>query len=356
MNLTDFDYELPESFIAQTPVEPRDASRLLVLSRSTGAITHRERFTAIIDYLHPGDVLVLNTTRVFPARLKAHKIETGGAVEVLLLRRLDERRWRALVGGRRVDSGTQLQFAHAGLTARVEETLEEAERILQFSQPIDDLLHQLGEIPLPPYINTPLADTERYQTVFARQEGSAAAPTAGLHFTSELLHALRAKGLRFAHCTLHIGLGTFKPVRVEQVGAHRIHSEWAALSADDARIINETKLAGGRVIAVGTTVARTLETAGILSEGGTPETAYQPAAACPWRPVIAFERETDLFIYPGYRWRVVDALITNFHLPRSTLLMMVSSFAGRENILRAYEEAKREGYRFYSLGDAMFIG
>jgi S-adenosylmethionine:tRNA ribosyltransferase-isomerase len=268
---------------------------------------------------------------------------------------LDETRWQALVGGRRVLEGTKLVFGDSGVTAEVVEVLHESERVIRFSQPINDWLKQSGEMPLPPYIHTRLDDPERYQTVYSQQEGSAAAPTAGLHFTPELLHTLRAKGVGFAQVTLHIGLGTFQPVKAKDIREHPIHSEWAMLSATDAKIINEAKLAGGRVIAVGTTVARTLDTAGILSEGGDPAHPDQSADACPWRPVIAFARDTDLFIYPGYRWRVVDALITNFHLPKSTLLMMISSFAGGEHVLNAYETAKREGYRFFSFGDAMFI-
>jgi len=233
--------------------------------------------------------------------------------------------------------------------------LHESERVVRFSEPINDWLDELGEMPLPPYIHTPLIDPERYQTVFSQQKGSAAAPTASLHFTPELLVALRNKGVIFANVTLHIGLGTFMPVKVDDIRDHQIHSERAILSATDAKIINEGKLAGGRIIAAGTTVVRTLETAGILSEGGDPAHPDALLDACPWRPVIAFERDTDLFIYPGYRWHVVDAMITNFHLPKSTLLMMISSFAGRDHVFNAYETAKREGYRFFSFGDAMFI-
>lgn len=354
MNLSDFDYDLPESFIAQTPVEPRDSSRLMLLNRQTGEIEHHI-FREIIDFIHPGDVLVLNDTRVMPARLHATKAETGGAVEVLLLRQLDETRWQALVGGRRVNPGVNLKFGETGVTAEITEALEESERIVRFNQPINDRLQELGSVPLPPYIHTPLQNPERYQTVYSKPEGSAAAPTAGLHFTDDLLLKLREKGVIFAYCTLEIGLGTFKPVSVERIEDHRIHSERAVLTAENAKIINEGKLAGGRIIAVGTTAARTLETAGILSEGGDPAHPDRTVEACPWRPVIAFERDTDLFIYPGYRWRVVDAMITNFHLPKSTLLMMVSSFAGRENVLHAYEVAKQQGYRFFSFGDAMFI-
>ena len=356
MNVSDFDYDLPESYIAQTPAEPRDSSRLMTLDRQTGGLEHHI-FRDIVDMINPGDVLVLNTTRVIPARLRAIKADTGGALEILLLRQIDETRWRVLVGGKRADIGMPIAFPNSVVTAVVEEVLEGAERVIAFSEPVDALLAELGEMPLPPYIHTRLDTTQadRYQTVYNRETGSAAAPTAGLHFTPELLLVLRDKGVHLAYCTLHIGLDTFQPVRVDEVEKHHIHSEWATLTAENARIINEGKLAGGRIVAVGTTSARTLETAGILSEGGVPAKAYEPAEACPWRPVIAFERDTDLFIYPGYRWRVVDALITNFHLPKSTLLMMISAFAGRENVLHAYETAKSEGYRFFSFGDAMFI-
>lgn len=354
MKLTDFDYELPEALIAQTPVEPRDSSRLMLLDRETGAIEHHV-FREIIDFINPGDVMVLNVTRVIPARLHATKADTGGKVEVLLLRQMDETRWQVVVGGRRVLEGTKLVFGESGIEGEVTEVLHESERIIRFNQPINDWLDELGEMPLPPYIHTRLEDAERYQTVYSQQRGSAAAPTAGLHFTPELLVALRNKGVIFAQVTLDIGLGTFQPVKADDIREHHIHKERAVLSATDAKIINEAKLAGGRIIAVGTTVVRTLETAGILSEGGDPAHPDAPLDACPWRPVIAFERDTDLFIYPGYRWRVVDAMITNFHLPKSTLLMMISSFVGRDHVLNAYETAKREGYRFFSFGDAMFI-
>ncbi|HLV37804.1 MAG TPA: tRNA preQ1(34) S-adenosylmethionine ribosyltransferase-isomerase QueA [Spirillospora sp.] len=354
MNVADFDYELPEAFIAQTPAEPRDSSKLMVLDKRTGSIEHRV-FRDVIEFIDPGDVLVLNNTRVIPARLHATKTQTGGAAEILLLRQLDETRWQALVGGRRLNVGVELRFPNSDVTARVVEELDEAERIIEFSQPINPILRQLGETPLPPYIHTPLTDSERYQTIYSRDEGSAAAPTAGLHFTGDLLVALRQKGVKLAYCTLHIGLDTFLPVRVEQVEAHHIHTERAILTVENARIINESKLAGKRVIAVGTTSARTLETAAILSAGGDPAHPMNNPEACPWRPVIPVDCDTALFIYPGYHWRVVDALITNLHLPRSTLLMMVSAFAGRENILHAYEVAKQYQYRFFSFGDAMLI-
>ena len=353
MHLSDFDYHLPEALIAQHPADPRDSSRLMTLDRRTGEISHRI-FRDITSLLQPGDVLVLNDTRVIPARLHARKRETGGVVELLLLRRLDDRRWEALIGGRGVRLGTQLDLTD-DLTATVVEELEGAERIIEFSAPVDGRLNELGEMPLPPYIHEKLDDRERYQTVYSRREGSAAAPTAGLHFTPELLAALREMGVRFAWCTLHIGLGTFQPVRVEKIEDHPMHYERAELSATEAQVINEAKLAGERIIAVGTTAARTLETAGILSEGGDPSHPGASLNACPWRPVTAFDRETNLFIYPGYRWRAVDAMITNFHLPRSTLLMMISSFAGREHALHAYHTAVEHSYRFFSFGDAMFI-
>lgn len=354
MKVSDFDYDLPDAFIAQTPAEPRDSSRLMAMNRQTGDINHHT-FTDIVHFINPGDVLVLNTTRVIPARLHARKAETGGAIEILLLRQVDATRWLTLVGGKRIKSGTQLTFAPLPLTATVEEELDGAERLINFSEPVNNYWDELGDTPLPPYIHTSLADPERYQTIYSRHEGSAAAPTAGLHFTPDLLLALKDKGVHLAYCTLHIGLDTFKPVQVDDVEAHHIHSEWAQLSAQDAHIINEAKLAGGRIIAVGTTSARTLESAAIISAGGDPMRPDELPDMCPWRPVAAFTGDTRLFIYPGYRWRAVNAMLTNFHLPRSTLLMMVSSFSSREHLLNAYETAKQSGYRFYSLGDAMFI-
>lgn len=353
MKLSDFDYDLPESLIAQQPAEPRDSARLLHLDRQSGQVSHYI-FHQIADLLRPGDVLVMNNTRVIPARLRASKT-TGGQVEVLLLRQLNAQHWRVLVGGRGVRSGTTLHFEHGEVSAQVTEELEGPERILRFDRPVNDLLHTLGEMPLPPYIHSSLHNGERYQTVYSRHEGSAAAPTAGLHFTDELLLKLRQQGVKLAYCTLHIGLDTFKPVTEENITEHPIHSEYAILQAEEASIINQARLAGGRIIAVGTTSARTLETAAILSAGGDPADPETAEGICGWRPVIAFEQDTRLFIYPGYRWRVVDAIITNFHLPRSTLLMMLSAFAGRETILQTYERAKREGYRFYSFGDAMLI-
>lgn len=354
MNLSDFDYDLPNAFIAQTPAEPRDSSKLMVLHRDNQQIEHRI-FRDVVEYFRPGDVLVMNTTRVLPARIPAIK-PSGGTAEILLLRQITPTRWRALVGGKRITEGVTLELPGVEVSATVVLDLEASEREIEFSEPLtSNLLSQIGEMPLPPYIQDRVEDPERYQTIYSQQEGSAAAPTAGLHFTPELLHLLREKGVKLASCLLHIGLDTFLPVKVENITQHKIHSERASLSADDAKIINEAKLAGGRIIAVGTTTARTLETAAILSAGGEPSRSRELEEVCAWRPVIAFERDTNLFIYPGYRWRAVDALITNFHLPKSTLLMMISSFAGREFALNAYETAKGEQYRFFSFGDAMLI-
>ena len=354
MNVADFDYDLPEHFIAQTPAIPRDSSKLMRLNRQNGEISHHI-FSEIFDMLHPNDVLVMNNTRVIPARLHAYKAETGGKVEILLLKQLDETHWQSLIGGRNVNKGMQLEFEDTEITCEVTDFLDGSERIVQFSQNVNDLLTEIGEMPLPPYINTRLQDGERYQTIYSKIEGSSAAPTAGLHFTPDLLIALSRKGIKIAYCTLHIGLDTFQPVKVEKVVDHRIHSEFALLDSHNAKVINESKLSGGRIIAVGTTSARTLETAGILSAGGDPSNPTENEDVCAWRPVIAFEQETQLFIYPGYRWRVVDAMITNFHLPKSTLLMMLSAFAGRDTMLNAYEIAKQENYRFFSFGDAMLI-
>ncbi|NLF66511.1 MAG: tRNA preQ1(34) S-adenosylmethionine ribosyltransferase-isomerase QueA [Chloroflexi bacterium] len=367
MRTADFDYHLPPEMIAQHPVEPRDASRLLVLHRDTGEIEHRH-FRDLGDYLQPGDILVANDSRVIPARLYGFKSDTGGRVEILLLERLDERRWRALGGGKRLREGTRLTFRQDGgapdaLQATVTAVLDGAQRELTFDAPLEAHLDALGHTPLPPYIHEPLDDPERYQTIYARPAGSAAAPTAGLHFTGELLLSLRERGVRFETLTLHVGLDTFKPVEAELVAEHTIHSEWATLSPDAARRINEAKLAGGRLVAVGTTTARVLESAALRSagiEGSLQAISARDARGetwdiCPWKPVVAFSGATDLFIYPGYRFRAVDAMITNFHLPRSSLLMMVSAFATRDLILHAYREAVVEGYRFYSFGDAMLI-
>jgi S-adenosylmethionine:tRNA ribosyltransferase-isomerase len=352
----DFDYYLPPEQIAQTPAEPRDSARLLVLHRGEGRTEHR-LFRDIGSYLEPGDVLVLNQTRVIPARLHGRKIPTGGQVEFLLLRREGEQTWRGIAGGKRVGEGTRLRFNGRDKTA-VEGTViavgERAERVVRFDAPLGLLLASLGEIPLPPYIHEPLTDPERYQTIYAREPGSAAAPTAGLHFTPDLLIGLTRRGIKLAYCTLHIGLDTFEPVHEDEIADHRMHSERAILSADDAHTINQARLDGGRIVAVGTTSVRVLETAALRSAGI--DDPYAPGGeVCAWRPVIALDEPTDLFIRPGYRFRAVDALITNFHLPRSTLLMLVSALAGRETILDAYREAQQAGYRFYSFGDAMLI-
>lgn len=366
MKLSDFDFELPAERIAQTPIEPRDHSRLMVLNRAEQRREHRH-FYDLPAYLNKGDVLVLNQTRVIPARLQATKHETGGGVELLLLRQLDDKRWRTLVGGRGVHEGTVLKLQHGDidLTATVIEEGDQSQRVVEFSEPISPYLGDLGAMPLPPYITAELEDPERYQTVYARSEGSAAAPTAGLHFTGDLLFDLQRAGVNIAYCTLHVGLDTFAPVREEDPTQHKIHREYAELTAENAKIINEAKLAGGRIIPVGTTSARTVETAAIRSASFGSE--YNDSASvqqtlhninenlCAWRPVMAIREETDLFITPGYRFRAVDAMITNFHLPKSTLVMMLSALVGRELLLESYAEAIAESYRFYSFGDAMLV-
>lgn len=368
MHLTDFDYPLPPERIAQTPIEPRDAARMLVLHRTSGQIEHRQ-FRDLPGYLRAGDVLVLNQTRVIPARLAARKVPSGGAVELLLLRPLDDdRRWLVIVGGRRVVTGTRLELRRGDtvLAAQVIETRDENRRVVEFSAPLQPYLDTLGETPLPPYITTPLDDPERYQTVYARHQGSAAAPTAGLHFTGEMLLALRQQGVETAYCTLHIGLDTFMPVHEENISEHKMHTERAILRPEDAQIVNAARLRGNRIIAIGTTAVRTLESAAIRSAAFETPAANDPASVqrtltamspdvCPWRPVIAIDEDTDLFITPGFRFRAVDVMLTNFHLPRSTLLMLVSAFAGREHILHAYQEAVERNYRFYSLGDCCLL-
>lgn len=366
MKLSDFDYHLPLERIAQTPVEPRDSSRLMVVHRDTGEIEHRV-YRDIADYLRAGDVLVLNQTRVIPARLAAVKAETGGAVEILLLNKLDERRWLCLVGGRNLNVGVKLivQRGETHITATVEEVRDMSERVLSFAEPIEEKLGILGETPLPPYITTRLDDPERYQTIYSKAAGSAAAPTAGLHLTADLLLSLQRSGVQIAYCTLHIGLDTFAPVKVENIHEHHIHRERAILSPDDARRINEAKLAGGRVVAIGTTSTRTLESAAIRSiafghPANDPDSIAATlknlgAGACPWRPVTPLDEATDLYITPGYTFKAVDVMQTNFHLPKSTLLMMISAFAGVDLIRRAYRIAIEEHYRFFSLGDAMLI-
>ncbi len=354
MKLADFDFELPARYIAQTPATPRDSAKLLRLDRASGALSHH-RFHDIGDMLAPNDVLVLNNTRVIPARLRARKAETGGAVEILLLKRLNDLTWEALVGGRNVRAGMRLTIENSEISCRVVETLESSRRIVVFDRPIDGLLPDIGEMPLPPYIRERPVNDERYQTVYSAVDGSAAAPTAGLHFTPELLDRLTRKEVKLATCTLHIGLDTFQPVRALRVQDHRMHSEYARLDANNAEIINTAARAGGRIIAVGTTSARTLESAAVGTSSPDSAPPAQENGACQRRHVAEFSAQTRLFIYPGYRWRAVDAMITNFHLPRSTLLLMISAFAGRESILKTYETAKALDYRFYSFGDAMFI-
>jgi len=370
MQTSDFDYDLPESFIAQSPIEPRDASRLLMLDRNTGQIKHRI-FREIGEYLIPGDLLVLNQTRVIPARIFARK-DTGGQVELLLLRRLDALTWEALAGGKGLRAGKRLsvhtndpvrQQDHQdptsrdpGLQAEIIEIGEGAERLIKFSEPIEPHFSRIGNVPLPPYIHAELRDPERYQTVYAREPGSAAAPTAGLHFTPRLLDEVRANGVKIAFVTLHVGLDTFAPVTEDHPEEHKIHTEWCELPRETADAVNQTRQAGGRVIAVGTTSVRTLESAAIVNpKPGIQNMVRSSSAAGGPAVVTAFTGPTALYILPGYQFRVVDALITNFHLPRSTLIMLVSAFAGREQTLAAYETAKKEGYRFYSFGDAMLI-
>jgi S-adenosylmethionine:tRNA ribosyltransferase-isomerase len=367
---SEFDYELPQEMIAQTPIEPRDASRLMVVhchtapSKGAGKFEHRI-FRDVGDYLLPGDLLVLNKTRVIPARLFGHKAGTGGKFELLLLNRRDTCIWEALVRGKGLRPGTRIELQATSnkqqetpntqypilLEAEIVEETESGSRLIRFAQPIEPLLDELGVVPLPPYIHEPLADPERYQTVYGRIEGSAAASTAGLHFTPELLVALRRKGVEMAFVTLHIGMDTFRPVKEEQIEEHQIHTEWYELTAPVAEQINHAKLEGRRVIAVGTTVVRALESAA----GGSAPACTPQEEMCPWRTVSAYAGPTNLFIYPGYRFRVVEAMITNFHLPRSTLLMLVSAFAGQELIMRTYREAIRERYRFFSFGDAMLL-
>ncbi len=338
MKTSDFDFDLPSELIAQEPIEPRDASRLLVLDRKTGVIEHAT-FQELRKYLSPGDLLVLNETRVIPARLYARKT-SGGKVEILLLRKEDPHTWETLVGGKRLVSGVRLQV-EPGPSVEIIKVLDGSRRLVRFDEPIEPYLDRAGHVPLPPYIRKKLADPERYQTVFARQPGSAAAPTAGLHFTDELIQELITFGVSFETVTLHVGLDTFAPVTEEKPDQHKIHSEWCQVKPEVAEVINNTRRSGGRIIAVGTTSVRTLESAAQY--------------ALPGEEVGSFEGATRLYILPGYQFKVVDAMITNFHLPRSTLVMLVSAFAGREQILDAYELAKRTKYRFYSFGDAMFI-
>ena len=335
----DFDYDLPPEFIAQQPVEPRDSAKLMVLDRKTRTITHAV-FRELGNFLRPGDVLVVNRTRVIPARIFARKIPTGGRVELLLLKQESPTIWQALVRGRGLTPGKRLQV-EGGPQAEILDVLDGPVRRVRFARPVSEWLHQAGRVPLPPYIRAQLENPERYQTIFAQEPGSAAAPTAGLHFTPELVQRLKEQGIRFAQVTLHIGLDTFAPVKEEDPRQHKMHREWCRLDPDTAALLNETRRQGGRIVAVGTTAVRTLETAALHATSG--------------QVVAPFEGETDLFILPGHEFKAVDALITNFHLPRSTLLMLVSAFAGREFILHAYEVAKQHGYRFFSFGDAMLI-
>ena len=341
MKTSDFYYDLPQELIAQTPLERRDASRLMTLDKATGAVSHRH-FYELPQLLRPGDCLVMNDSRVLPARLIGHRLPGGGACEVLLLTDRGAGRWECLVRpGRKLKPGARVSFGDGSrLTAEVEAELSDGKRLVRFDYEgiFLEVLEALGKMPLPPYIKEELRDPERYQTVYSRVNGSAAAPTAGLHFTPELLEQIRAMGVKECWVTLHVGLGTFRPVKEEEIADHEMHSEFCMIPKETARIVNETKRAGGRVICVGTTSCRTLES--FAREDGTLE-----------------ERSgwTNIFIYPGYRFKAMDALITNFHLPESTLIMLVSALAGREHVLAAYEEAVRQRYRFFSFGDAMFI-
>ncbi|MGI6553729.1 MAG: tRNA preQ1(34) S-adenosylmethionine ribosyltransferase-isomerase QueA [Bacillota bacterium] len=340
MRIEEFDYDLPESLIAQEPIEPRDRARLMVVDRLRQKIEHR-RFFEISDYLFPGDVLVMNNTKVIPARLVGRKQPTGAKIEALLLRRLDHCRWEALVKpGKRARPGTEIVFGSGEMTALVKEATDAGGRVLQFSfqGSFDEKLEELGQTPLPPYIHQPLRDPDRYQTIYARHSGSVAAPTAGLHFTEDLLARIRAKGVEIVELTLHVGLGTFRPVQVQEIEKHTMHSEYYRIGKEAAQIINRAKAAKRRVIAVGTTTVRTLETA-VGNDG-----LLYPSQG--W---------TDIFIYPGYSFKLTDCLITNFHLPRSSLLMLVSAFAGIELIRYAYQKAIENNYRFFSFGDAMFL-
>lgn len=340
MKTSDFYYDLPKELIAQDPLEDRSSSRLLHLSMKDGSMEHRH-FTDILDYLNEGDCLVINDTRVIPARLYGHKEETGALIEILLLKRHENDIWECLVKpGKKARPGAKITFGDGILKGEIIDIVDEGNRLIQFHYDgiFEEILDQLGEMPLPPYITHKLKDKNRYQTVYAKNDGSAAAPTAGLHFTKELLEQVKAEGVKIAHVTLHVGLGTFRPVKVDDVEQHHMHSEFYMVEEDQAKLINDTKKAGGRVISVGTTSCRTLESAtgedGILRAGSG------------W---------TEIFIYPGYRFKMIDGLITNFHLPESTLMMLVSALAGKENIMAAYEEAVRQKYRFFSFGDAMIL-
>ena len=338
MRTDDFDYDLPAESIAQEPAKPRDHSRLMLLDRQRDEIRHH-RFFDLPTLLRPGDTLVLNQTRVLPARLFARKLPGGGRVEILLLKQIDPQLWEVIVGGKGMAPGRKVELEN-GLTVKVLTELDGPRRIVEFETSINEHLDTLGQMPLPPYINKPLTDPDDYQTIFSREPGSAAAPTAGLHFTPQVFEALKQRRIETVFITLHIGLDTFAPVREQDPSHHPIHTEWCSLSEAVAERLNETRSRGGRIVAVGTTSVRTLETA--VAQNGQ-------------SPIQAFEGPTDLFILPGYSFKLVDAMITNFHLPRSTLLMLVSAFAGKELIFKAYEIAKQEEYRFYSFGDAMLI-
>ena len=340
MKTSDFYYDLPQELIAQDPLEDRSSSRLLHLSMKDGSVEHRH-FTDILDYLKEGDCLVVNDTRVIPARLYGHKEETGALIEILLLKRKENDIWECLVKpGKKARPGAKLVFGDGILKGEIIDVVEEGNRLIQFQYEgiFEEILDQLGEMPLPPYITHKLEDKNRYQTVYAKNDGSAAAPTAGLHFTQELLQKVQEKGVKITHVTLHVGLGTFRPVKVDDVENHHMHSEFYVVEEDQAKLINDTKKQGGRVISVGTTSCRTLESA--TDEDGV----LHPGSG--W---------TEIFIYPGYQFKMIDGLITNFHLPESTLMMLVSALAGKDRIMAAYEEAVKERYRFFSFGDAMFI-
>ena len=340
MTTKDFYYDLPPELIAQTPLTDRTASRLLVVNKKTGKLTHKH-FYDIVDYLNPGDCLVMNNTRVIPARLYGSKEKSGGKIEFLLLKRIDIDTWEVILKpGKKAKPGSRFEFGGGLLHAEVLSVAEDGKIIVKFEYDgiWEELLDKLGEMPLPPYIKEKLTDKERYQTVYSKIEGSAAAPTAGLHFTKELLEKIKAKGVKLAYLTLHVGLGTFRPVSAERIEDHIMHTEYYEISAETAEIINSCRKNGGRIIAVGTTSVRTLET--VADDAGK---------------VKAASGETNIFIYPGYKFKIVDCIITNFHLPESTLMMLVSAFAGKENIFNAYETAVKEKYRFFSFGDAMYL-
>lgn len=340
MDLKDFNYDLPEELIAQDPLEDRSSSRLMVLHKDTGRIEHKI-FRNIIDYLNPGDCLVINDTKVIPARLMGIKEDTGATIEVLLLKRNADDVWECLVKpGKKARTGARIVFGEGLLVGEIVDVIEDGNRMIKFHYEgiFEEILDKLGQMPLPPYITNKLQDKNRYQTVYARNEGSAAAPTAGLHFTKELLEKIKEKGVNVVSITLHVGLGTFRPVKVDKIEEHHMHTETFNISKEAADTINRTRAAGGRVIAVGTTSCRTLESA--AADDGT---------------IPARSGDTDIFIYPGYKFKAIDCLITNFHLPESTLIMLVSALAGRDNIMNAYETAVKERYRFFSFGDAMFI-